>query len=125
MIAAKVAEQNTSQVIGFYTLSASQIEFSDLSTAIARSLPRYPYLPVFRIGRLAVNKQNQKRGIGKILLLDALFKCFKSDIPGFAVVVDAKNEQVQSFYQKYGFIQFPDHPLKLYIPMKVIKNLFS
>ena len=42
-----------------------------------------------------------------------------------AVIVDAKGAEAHSFYQKYGFIQFSEHPLKLFIPMKVIKNLFE
>lgn len=114
-----------SQIIGFYSVSAAQIEFRGLPTELAKNLPRYPFLPAFRIGRLAVSKTNQSKGIGKKLLIDALLKCFRSQIPGFAVIVDAKNKQLISFYQKYGFIQFPDQPLKLFIPMKVIRNLFE
>ena len=116
---------DSSQIIGFYTLSATQINVSELPLVIAKTLPRYPYVPAFRIGRLAVNKKHQKLGIGRTLLIDGLIKCFKSEIAGIAVIVDAKNTQANSFYLKYGFIQFPDQPLKLFIPMKVIKNLFS
>lgn len=57
--------------------------------------------------------------------MDGLVKCFTSEIAGIAVIVDAKNAQAHSFYLKYGFIQFPDQPLKFFIPMKVIKNLFA
>lgn len=115
---------NPSQVIGFYTLSAAQVIFSDLPNEVAKSLPRYPNVPAYRIGRLAVDKEHQGRGVGAMLLMDALFRCLNKEIPVVAVIVDAKNDHATSFYKKYGFIQFPDQPLKLFIPMKVIQNTF-
>jgi ribosomal protein S18 acetylase RimI-like enzyme len=112
-------------IIGFYTLSAAQMDISNIPSEIAKTLPRYPHLPAFRIGRLAINKEQQNLGIGKMLLLDALYKCFVSDIGGIAVIVEAKNEKAISFYKKYGFIQLPEQPLNMFLPMKVIKNLFT
>lgn len=116
---------DSSEVMGFYTLSAAQIELSEVPAEMAQTLPRYPFLPAFRVGRLAVNKTSQNMGIGRQLLLDALLKCFRSEVSSFAVIMDAKNEQVIPFYQKYGFIQLPEQPLKLFIPMKVVRNLFG
>lgn len=116
---------NPSIIIGFYTLSAAQVDISNIPSEIAKKLPRYPHLPAFRIGRLAINKEHQNLGIGKMLLLDALYKCFVSEIGGIAVVVEAKNEIAVSFYKKYGFIQLPEQPLNMFLTMKVIKNLFS
>lgn len=120
-----VTETNPSHIIGFYTLSAAQIVFSDLPDDLARSLPRYPNVPAYRIGRLATDNAQQGKGIGETLLMDALFRCFNKEIPAVAVIVDAKNEQVVSFYKKYGFIQFPEQPLKLFISMKIIRNLVT
>jgi ribosomal protein S18 acetylase RimI-like enzyme len=120
-----VSFDNPSIIIGFYTLSAAQIDISNVPSEIARTLPRYPYLPAFRIGRLAINKEHQNLGVGKMLLLDALYKCFVSDVGGIAVIVDEKNEKAVSFYKKYGFIQLPEQPLNMFLPMKVIKNLFT
>jgi ribosomal protein S18 acetylase RimI-like enzyme len=98
-------------IIGFYTLSAAQMDISNIPSEIAKTLPRYPHLPAFRIGRLAINKEQQNLGIGKI--------------GGIAVIVEAKNEKAISFYKKYGFIQLPEQPLNMFLPMKVIKNLFT
>lgn len=112
-------------IIGFYTLSAAQMDISNIPSEIAKTLPRYPLLPAFRIGRLAINKEQQNLGVGKMLLLDALYKCFVSDIGGIAVIVEAKNENAISFYKKYGFIQLPEQPLNMFLPMKIIKNLFT
>lgn len=120
-----VLPDNPSIIIGFYTLSAAQIDISNIPSEIAKTLPRYPHLPAFRIGRLAINKEHQNLEVGKMLLIDALYKCFVSEIVGIAVVVEAKNEKAVSFYKKYGFIQLPEQPLNMFLPIKVIKNLFS
>lgn len=120
-----VADTNPLEVIGFYTLSATHIIFSALPNEIAKSLPRYPEVPAYRIGRFAVDKSQQKKGLGKFLLMDALYKCSRQEVPAIGVIVDAKNEQACSFYLKYKFIQLPEQPLKLFMPIKVIKNAFS
>jgi len=120
-----VSQDRLSQVVGYYALSAAQINFSDLPSDVAKSLPRYPNVPAYRIGRLAVDIKYKGQGIGKMLLMDALFKCLNNEIPVIAVIVDAKDKEAVSFYKKYGFIEFPEKPLKLFIPIKVIKSAFT
>jgi len=120
-----VSQDRLSQVVGYYALSAAQINFSDLPSDVAKSLPRYPNVPAYRIGRLAVDIKYKGQGIGKMLLMDALFKCLNNEIPVIAVIVDAKDKEAVSFYKKYGFIEFPEKPLKLFIPIKVIKSPFT
>lgn len=58
-------------IVGFVTVTASEIEIDALPDARRRQLPRYP-LPVLRVARLAVAEQAQGRGIGKALLRFAL-----------------------------------------------------
>ncbi|MBI2504327.1 MAG: GNAT family N-acetyltransferase, partial [Candidatus Latescibacteria bacterium] len=43
----------------------------------------------------------------------------------FLVVVDAKDEEAGSFYERYGFIKFPERPHRLFLPMKTIARLFG
>jgi N-acetylglutamate synthase-like GNAT family acetyltransferase len=38
------------------------------------------------------------------------------EVGGYALFVDAKDEQAAAFYKKYGFIPFPDDPLILCMP---------
>lgn len=47
------------------------MQCSDLQTALARKLPRYP-VPVALLGRLAVDKNFQGKGRDSMLLADAL-----------------------------------------------------
>jgi GNAT superfamily N-acetyltransferase len=101
------------------------IASTELDESIARKLPRYPLLPAVLLGRLAVDSGHQGKGYGGFLLLDAMKRCFElSDrLAAVAMVVDAIGQSAASFYQDYGFIEFPDDPMKLYISMAEFEKL--
>lgn len=52
-------DEGSSQVLGYYTLSAYSIELSQVEEALARRLPRYPLLPATLLGRLAIDEAAQ------------------------------------------------------------------
>lgn len=112
---------------GYYTLSATSIRLGDLPPEMAGKLPRYPLVPATLLGRLAIDMRYQGKGLGEFLLMDALHRsCTQSQvIAAMAVVVEAKDDQARSFYERYGFICFPDQPYWLFLPMKTIASLFS
>ena len=113
-------------VLGYYTLSSYAIDPGELPAELARKSPRYPILPATLIGRLAVDTRYRGQGIGEELLLDALHRCFDntSEVGSIAVVVDVENENALEFYRRYGFIQFPEHSRKLFLPMQTVRRLF-
>ncbi len=88
-----LVDLQTSDVAGFYTLSATTVPLPELPETIAKRLPRYPLIPAFLIGRMAVDKKHQGKKLGEFLLLDALKRCYDQtmQIGAAAVVVDAKN----------------------------------
>lgn len=120
-----IHEIGTRKIAGFYTLSSYSIEPSTLPAEIIKKLPKYPTLPATLVGRLAVDKKLQGKKIGRYLLLDALDRSFRlsKEIGSVAVIVDAKNEKSRNFYEKYGFKQFHQHPLKLYLLIATLNNL--
>jgi GNAT superfamily N-acetyltransferase len=112
------------KVAGYYTVSMSNsVEFKDITEY---RLPRYP-MPVGLIGMLAVSKENQRQGLGKWLLIDALHKIYKASeyVGTFAAIVDAVDEKAKSFYLYYGFVPFPNKPLTLYMPLASILTLIE
>jgi ribosomal protein S18 acetylase RimI-like enzyme len=113
-------------VIGYYTLSAYTIHPGELPEELIRKLPRYPNLPATLIGRLAVDAQCQGQGLGEELLMDALKRALDSasQVASLAVVVDAENDSAANWYSSYGFLRFPDHPDRFFLPMKTIQKLF-
>jgi GNAT superfamily N-acetyltransferase len=78
--------------------------------------------PVVIIGRLAVDKAYQGKGIGRALLKDALLRVTKaSELVGArAVVVHAVDQEAVPFYARYGFRTFPIGNQTLYLPIDEI-----
>jgi predicted GNAT family N-acyltransferase len=101
------------QIAGFYTLSAASIPLLDVPETLKKKLPRYPSVPVARMGRLAVAQSYQKNKLGAALLWDAVERASKSDLASVALVVDAKDDTAKSFYQHHGFISYGSLPLQL------------
>lgn len=102
---------------GYYTLASSSVLLSSLPPASAKKLPRYPSVPAVRMGRLAVDASFKGRGLGAVLLADALLRARRSEIAAYALVVDAKDETAASFYRHHGFIAAEDHTLTLFLPL--------
>jgi ribosomal protein S18 acetylase RimI-like enzyme len=102
---------------GYYTLTATSIALSALAPAIAKKLPRYPVVPAALMGRLAVARQYQGQGLGGILLADALKRMSRAELGVFAMVVDAKDETAQRFYEHYGFQLLPGEGRRLCLPI--------
>lgn len=112
-------------IIGYYTLSAASFSRDDLPKALARKLPHYP-IPAALIGRLAVDRRFQGQNYGKFLLINAFERVMRAneDMAIHALVVEAKNEKVVAFYERYGFELFSGHSRRLFLPLtKFITNL--
>lgn len=105
-------------ILGYYTLSAAQVEGARLAEAERRKLPRYP-VPCFRMGRLACRTDQQGKGLGKLILGLAVSRCLaaRKQVGAYALVVDAKDEAAKAFYLKYGFTAQIDSPMSLYLPL--------
>jgi GNAT superfamily N-acetyltransferase len=109
---------NPSRMLGYYTLSAAQIDMNQLSEKERRRLPRYP-IPCYRLGRFAVRQDLQGQGVGKCLLGCAIDRCLQArqEVAAYALIVDAKDELAKSFYEHFGFVAFKGKPLCLYLSM--------
>ena len=105
----------------YYTLSAGNIGFESLDPGLRERLPKYP-IPVARIGRFAVDRTVQGQGLGRLLLKDGLLRItsLSTQIGITAVVVDAKHEKAKRFYQRFGFVEFQDAPLSLYLSLQTV-----
>jgi len=107
------------QVLGYYTLSAAQVNTEQISDRERRRLPRYP-VPCFRMGRFAVQQDIQGQGLGKQLLGCAVDRCLRvrQEVAAYALVVDAIDDKAKSFYEYFGFMAFTDRPLSLYLVIR-------
>jgi GNAT superfamily N-acetyltransferase len=107
----------TNRIAGFYTLAAAGVLLAQMPVRLAKRLPRYPAVPVARLGRLAVADAWHGRKLGGALLWDAVERASRSEVAVYALVVDAKDEQAESFYLHHGFVPFGDTPGTLILPL--------
>ena len=105
-------------ILGYYTLSAAEVDGERLSEADRKKLPRYP-VPCFRMGRLACRADQQGRGLGKLLVGCAVDRCLKArqQVAAYALIVDAKDDASAAFYVHFGFKPFLNVKRTLYLPL--------
>jgi len=112
-------------VTGFYTLSSSSVSIENAPEEIKKKLPKaYKELPAILLGRLAIDQKMQGEGLGKLLLMDAMKRCFELSavLGSWALIVDPIDEHARSFYNKYGFVLLSTG--RMFLPMKTIESLF-
>ncbi len=116
-------------IAGYYTLSQYVVDSGSLPDETMRSLglPKYKELPATLLGRLARSLSFRGQGVGELLLISALKQArdHSRRIASMAVVVDAKDDTANTFYKRYGFLELPDHPNRLFLPMNTIEQMFA
>ncbi len=117
------------QIIGFYTLGYGEIPKAPAESRLAK----YPHpLPVLILGRMGVDLKFQGKRVGEQLLLDAIFQVARmkleklTTIPVIGLVIDAKDDEVKSFYQKYEFTVMDENvdPLRLWLPAATCAEIY-
>jgi predicted GNAT family N-acyltransferase len=122
-----VIEADDRLIKAYYTLSNSSIPSGWIPERLRNKLPKsYQAIPATLIGRLAIDNKFQRQGLGKLILVDALKRCYElsKTIGSFAIVVDPIDQEAESFYEKFGFIKLPDSG-KMFLPMTTISQLFE
>ena len=111
------------RVRGYYTLSATSVAMDKLPDPLAKQLG-YPVAPAALIGRLAVDRDLQGQGAGRLVLVDALRRLARtSSLAILLVVVDPKDDAAARFYTRLGFEPLSEDDPRMYIPFKAIKDL--
>lgn len=119
-VATPLGEQE--RVLGFYSLSPASIDYARTPRLVKKGLARHD-VPVFRLGRLAVDRRMQGQGLGGQLLLAAGRRCIRAaaEVGGIALLIDAKNDRVAGWYESYGAIALLDAPRSLLLPLATIQ----
>jgi GNAT superfamily N-acetyltransferase len=110
------------RVAGYFSLTMGSVLRADAPATLVRGLPGHP-VGMVPLARLAIDRSEQGRGLGALLLAEALRKAVTAGEAAAArlVVVDALDDQAAKFYAHHGFISAPGHPLRLYRRMKDIR----
>ena len=122
MAACLVALSDSQRIAGYYILASASLLLVDLPASTGKKLPRYPTVPVVRMGRLAVDQAFKGQGLGGALLADAIDRTARSEFAAFALMVDAKDEAAAAFYRHHGFIALPSSPLIPFLPLATVQR---
>lgn len=120
------------QVIGFYSINAHQIDFSDLPQKYARNRPTHGHIPAAYISMIGRDRKFSGQAYGSVLLADALKRIARAaDIVSIAVVMlDVPDcgdpERVarrKAMYGEFGFESLASNPLRMFLPMATVRAL--
>jgi GNAT superfamily N-acetyltransferase len=111
------------RVAGYYSLTAGSVHKHESPERIAKGLARHP-VGVVLLARLAVETNEQGKGLGKALLFDALKRIEEAaDIVGVrAVMVHAIDEAARKFYEHFEFDPSPIDPFQLMLLLKDVRK---
>ncbi len=112
------------EIVGYYTLVSSQVEYDDAPDRLKKGLARHP-VPMMILARLAVAKNWQRKGLGTGMLRDAVLRILQAtEIAGNfrGVLVHAKDEDAKRFYERFDFVSSLSDPLHMVILLKDLRK---
>ena len=112
------------RVVGYYSLAAGAVEHKVAPARIGKGLARHP-IPVMLLARLAADRTEHGRGLGRALLKNALIRTAEAaEIAGIrALLVHAKDDEARAWYEALGFEPSPTDPSHLFLLMKDLRAI--
>jgi GNAT superfamily N-acetyltransferase len=100
-------------VVAYYCLSVCAASHGQTTGPIRRNMP--DPVPMMLLGRLAVDRGWQGRGLGAALLKDAVLRTAQiAEQAGVrGILVHAISDHAKRFYAKWGFAESPADPMTL------------
>jgi GNAT superfamily N-acetyltransferase len=120
-----VEKAGDSRVLAYYTLVTRTV---DATIIPSKELPKGE-IGVVLLGRLAVDKSQHRKGLGRMCLTRAMLQVEHSarDIGIYALILDALDEEARAWYLglNMGFATLLDSPTHLYLPVDTIRTIVN
>ncbi|MDO9262837.1 MAG: GNAT family N-acetyltransferase [Desulfosalsimonadaceae bacterium] len=109
------------RVVAYYSLASSAVAIVEAPGRFRRNMP--DPVPVVVLGRLAVDRSFQGKGIGRALVRDAGYRVIQAaDTIGIrGLITQAVSIQAKTFYEHIGFEVSPLDPMTLMITLADLK----
>jgi GNAT superfamily N-acetyltransferase len=106
------------KVAGYYCLASGALELNHTPSSIRRNMP--DPVPLAILGRLAIDRSWQGKGLGVALLQDAVMRTVQAaGILGIrGLLVHALSVEAKAFYEHHGFVASPTQPMTLILSLK-------
>jgi len=110
------------RVIAYYALASGAVKQSEAPGRFRRNMP--DPIPVAVLGRLAIDQDQQGRGIGRALIRDACLRLLHAaEILGIrGVMVHAISDDAKAFYEAVGFQLSPLDPMMLMVSLQDLNS---
>lgn len=110
------------RIAAYYALASSAIAIDEAPGRFRRNMPNP--IPVAVLGRLAVDRSFQGKGIGRALVRDAGQRVIQAaDTIGIrGLIVQALSAEAKAFYEQVGFEPSPLDPMMLMITLNDLKG---
>ncbi|TNC49568.1 GNAT family N-acetyltransferase [Rubellimicrobium rubrum] len=101
------------RVVAYYALASGAVKGIEAPGRFRRNMP--DPIPVVVLGRLAIDRSLQSRGIGRALVRDALLRVAQAGklIGIHGVLVHALSDAARAFYLAVGFEPSPLDPMTM------------
>ena len=108
------------RVVAYYCLATAEIERAALPRRMKHGLP--DPVPVFKLGRLAVDQQCQGQGIGRGLMSHCFQQCAAAAtfIGARGLIVHPLHAGLLRSYRDLGFLELPGVPDVMLMPIETI-----
>lgn len=116
-----VVADRDGRVYGYYAMAAGAVSHQQATSGVRRNMPEP--VPVMVLARLAVDQRAQGIKLGAALLQDAVNRAVAvSQNAGVrALLVHAIDDRAKQFYEHYGFLESPQHPMTLMLRLSTLK----
>src|SRR5208337_3412186 len=99
------------RVVGYYALASGAVAIEEASSRLRRNMP--DPVPVAVLGRLAVDRRFQSRGLGRAMIRDAAMRVVQAaGLIGIrGILAHAISPEAKAFYLAVGFEASPLEPM--------------
>jgi GNAT superfamily N-acetyltransferase len=117
-----VIADETLRVVGYYALATGSIDRAAAPGALRRNAP--DPIPAMVLGRLGVDVAWRGRGLGRILVRDALLRCLRgsADFAFAAIVVTPADDDARGFWTHWQFRPLPGDATAMHLPTTALAD---
>jgi GNAT superfamily N-acetyltransferase len=110
-------------VVGYFALSMGQILAQETVGSMRRNMPKH--IPAVTLGRLAIDRAWQGKGLGRALLSDVIQRSLRAsnEVSARLVIVHAISPAAEAFYLHHGFTRLPVETPTLALDMVKLRKL--
>ena len=118
-----VCPTGTNAIIGYFAVSMGQILNSEVTGSMRRNMPRH--IPAVTLGRLAIDRKWQGRGLGTALLADVVRRAVRAsnEVTARLIIVHAISPVAEAFYLHHGFTRLPVDTPTLALDLLKLKGI--